>query len=62
MTWAVVRALGVSPVFDASAILVAVSPGAGISNVFAGLARANVALSVTLTAVASVLTVGGSGF
>lgn len=57
MTWAVVWGLGVSPVFGAGAILVAVSPGAGMSNVFAALARANVALSVTLTAVASVLAV-----
>lgn len=57
MTWAVVWGLGVSPVFGAGAILVAVSPGAGMSNIVAALARANVALSVTLTAVASALSV-----
>jgi BASS family bile acid:Na+ symporter len=55
MTWAVMDGLGVNPVFSAGAILVAVSPGAGLSNVMAALARANVALSVTLTAVTSVL-------
>ena len=57
MTWVVVWALGVNPVFGAGAILVAVSPGAGMSNIFTALARANVALSVTLTAVASILAV-----
>lgn len=57
MTWLIVFALDVPPVFGAGAVLVAVSPGAGISNVFAALATANVALSVTLTAVTSVLAV-----
>jgi len=57
MTWGVVWALGVNPVFGAGAVLVAVSPGAGMSNILAALARANVALSVTLTALASVLAV-----
>jgi BASS family bile acid:Na+ symporter len=57
MTWLVVFSTGVSPVFGAGAILVAVSPGAGISNVLAALARADVALSVSLTAVSSMLAV-----
>jgi BASS family bile acid:Na+ symporter len=57
MTWLVVQALGVNPVFGAGAILVAVSPGAGISNVLTALARANTALSVTLTATASAFAV-----
>lgn len=57
MTWAVVAALGVNPVFGAGAVLVAVSPGAGISNLFVALARANIALSVTLTATTSVFAV-----
>jgi len=55
MTWLVVFVTGVNPVYGAGAILLAVSPGAGMSNVFAALARANVALSVTLTAVSSLL-------
>jgi BASS family bile acid:Na+ symporter len=57
MTWGIVSALGVSPVFAAGAVLVAVSPGAGISNVLAALCGANIALSVTLTALTSVLSV-----
>jgi BASS family bile acid:Na+ symporter len=57
MTWLVVAVTQVTPVFGAGAILVAVSPGAGISNVFVALARANVALSVSLTAAASVFAV-----
>jgi BASS family bile acid:Na+ symporter len=57
MTIAVVWALDVNPVFGAGAILVAVSPGAGMSNILAAVAGANVALSVTLTAAASVLSV-----
>jgi BASS family bile acid:Na+ symporter len=57
MTWCVVALLDVPPVFGAGAILVAASPGAGISNILVALARANTALSVTLTGVASVLSV-----
>lgn len=57
LTWAVVQLFALDPVFGAGAILVAVSPGAGISNVLTAIARANPALSVTLTAVASVLSV-----
>lgn len=57
MTWAVVQVFALDPVFGAGAILVAVAPGAGISNILTALARANAALSVTLTAVASVLAV-----
>jgi BASS family bile acid:Na+ symporter len=57
MTWAVVATLDVPPVFGAGAVLVAASPGAGMSNIMVALARANLALSVTLTAVASVLAV-----
>jgi BASS family bile acid:Na+ symporter len=57
MTWLVVFAMEVPPVFGAGAVLVAVSPGAGISNILAALANANVALSVTLTAMTSVLAV-----
>jgi BASS family bile acid:Na+ symporter len=54
MTWFVVRAFDLEPAFGAGAILVAASPGAGASNVLAALGRGNIALSVTLTATASV--------
>ena len=57
MTWLVVALLGVNPVFGAGAVLVAVSPGAGISNILTSVARANTALSVTLTATTSVFAV-----
>lgn len=57
MTWAIVVMFGLEPAFGAGAVLVAVAPGAGISNILAAVARANAALSVTLTAVASVLAV-----
>ena len=57
MTWLVVWVVGVAPVFGAGAILVAVSPGAGISNVLVALGRGNVALSVSLTATASAFAV-----
>ncbi|MGH0030834.1 MAG: bile acid:sodium symporter family protein [Myxococcota bacterium] len=57
MTWGVVTSLDLAPVFGAGAVLVAVSPGAGISNIMVALAGANVALSVSLTAFASVLAV-----
>jgi BASS family bile acid:Na+ symporter len=57
MTWAVVEVMDISPAFGAGAILVAVSPGAGMSNIASAFARANVALSVTLTATASIFAV-----
>ena len=41
----------------AGALLLAATPGAGMSNVMAAVAHANVALSVTLTALASLLAV-----
>jgi BASS family bile acid:Na+ symporter len=56
-TWLVVAGLDVPPVFGAGAVLIAVSPGAGISNILTALAGANTALSVSLTAFASVLAV-----
>ena len=57
MTWAVISVLGLSPIFGAGAVILAASPGAGMSNVMAAVAGAHVALSVTLTAVSSVLAV-----
>ena len=57
LTWAVVAALAVPPVLAAGAIIVAIAPSAGITALLAALARANVALAVTLTALGSVLCV-----
>jgi len=52
---AIAKAFALTPVLAAGAILIAVAPGAGITTLLAALARANVALAVTLTALASVL-------
>ncbi len=57
MTWGIVTVFGVSPILAAGGVLLAATPGAGMSNVMAAIARANVALSVTLTAIASLLAV-----
>jgi BASS family bile acid:Na+ symporter len=57
MTWAVLSAFGLPAIFGAGAVLLAASPGAGMSNVMAAVGRGHVALSVTLTAVSSVLAV-----
>jgi BASS family bile acid:Na+ symporter len=55
MTWCVLSLLGLPPIFGAGAVLLAAAPGAGMSNVMTAIARAHVALSVTLTAMTSVL-------
>jgi BASS family bile acid:Na+ symporter len=57
--WLLVRCLGLQPAIGSGVLLVAACPGGGMANVYTYLARANVALSVTLTAVsclAAVLT------
>jgi BASS family bile acid:Na+ symporter len=57
MTWGLIALLDPSPLAAGGLVLVLAAPGGGISNVFTMLAGANIALSVTLTAVASVLAV-----
>lgn len=57
MTWALVSALRLPPEFGAGAVILAASPGAGMSNVMVAIAGAHVALSVSLTAISSVLAV-----
>ncbi len=57
MTWALVTSTGLTPAFAAGAMILAATPGAGMSNVMAAVAGANVALSVTLTAISSLLAV-----
>jgi BASS family bile acid:Na+ symporter len=57
MTWALLSMLALSPAFGAGAVLLAASPGAGLSNVMTAVARGHVALSVTLTGISSVLAV-----
>ena len=48
-------ALGLSPVYFMGLVLIACCPGGSSSNVFSMLARGDVALSVTLTAISSVI-------
>ncbi len=57
MTWGLLSAFDLPAIFGAGAVLLAAAPGAGMSNVMAAVGRANVALSVSLTAVSSVLAV-----
>jgi BASS family bile acid:Na+ symporter len=57
MTWGIVTVFGISPILAVGAVLLAATPGAGMSNVMAAISGANVALSVTLTAIASLLSV-----
>lgn len=55
--WAAARLFGLDPVLTAGMILVGACPGGTASNLVALLARADVALSVTLTAVSTVAAV-----
>ena len=56
--WGIGRVLGLPPEMAAGLILVACCPGGTASNVVVYLARANVALSVTMTACSTILAVG----
>jgi BASS family bile acid:Na+ symporter len=54
-TWAVTLALDLAPNIEAAMILVAACPGGSLSNVVTHLGRGNTALSVSISAVASLL-------
>ena len=59
IAWAIIHsplALRLSPLFVIGIMLVACSPGGSSSNVFSMLAKGDVALSVTLTALSSIVT------
>ena len=60
IAWAIIRlfpfAAALSPLFIIGIMLVACSPGGSSSNVFSMLAKGDVALSVTLTACSSIIT------
>ena len=56
LAWAICQVSGVSPLFVIGIMLVACSPGGSSSNVFSMLAGGEVALSVSLTALSSVIT------
>jgi BASS family bile acid:Na+ symporter len=55
--WLLVRCLDLQPAIARGVLLVAACPSGGMANVYTYLARANVALSVTLTAVSCLATV-----
>ena len=56
MAWGVGNMFHLAPVFFVGVMLVACSPGGSSSNVFSMLAKGDVALSVTLTAFSSIIT------
>ena len=56
IAWVVYKGFGLTPVFYLGTMLVACSPGGSSSNVFSMLAGGDVALSVTLTACSSLVT------
>lgn len=56
LAWAVGMAFHLPPLFFIGVVLIACSPGGSSSNVFSMLARGDVALSVTLTACSSIIT------
>lgn len=56
LAWTVASVAGLQPVFFIGVMLIACSPGGSSSNVFSMLAKGDVALSVTLTACSSVIT------
>ena len=57
LAWLVARALGLAPELATGLVLVGSCPGGTASNVICYLARADVALSITLTAVSTVLAI-----
>ena len=55
LAWALARGFGLPPVFVIGVVLIACCPGGSSSNVFSRLAGGDVALSVMLTAVSSII-------
>ena len=56
LAWLIGRAFGLEPLFLIGFVLIACCPGGSSSNVFSMLARGDVALSVSLTACSSIIT------
>lgn len=56
LAFLIARIMGLSPIFTIGLVLIACCPGGSSSNVFSMLARGDVALSVSLTAVSSLIT------
>ena len=56
LAWIIGKALGLEPIFLIGFVLIACCPGGSSSNVFSMLAKGDVALSVSLTACSSIIT------
>ncbi len=56
IAWLLASLLGLPPIFAIGLILIACCPGGSSSNIFSMLAKGDVALSVSLTAISSILT------
>ena len=56
LAYALATVLGLSPLFFIGFMLIACCPGGSSSNVFSMLAKGDVALSVSLTAISSIVT------
>lgn len=56
LAWCIAQAMGLSPVFTIGLVLIACCPGGSSSNIFSMLAKGDVALSVSLTAISSLVT------
>lgn len=56
LAWAIAQVMGLNPIFTIGLVLIACCPGGSSSNIFSMLAKGDVALSVSLTAVSSIIT------
>lgn len=56
LAWMIASVMGLNPVFTIGFVLIACCPGGSSSNIFSMLAKGDVALSVSLTAVSSIIT------
>lgn len=56
LAWAIANVMGLNPIFTIGLVLIACCPGGSSSNIFSMLAKGDVALSVSLTAVSSIIT------
>ena len=56
LAWLIANLMGLNPIFTIGFVLIACCPGGSSSNIFSMLAKGDVALSVSLTAVSSIIT------
>ena len=56
LAWFIASVMGLNPIFTIGLVLIACCPGGSSSNIFSMLAKGDVALSVSLTAISSLIT------